>query len=294
MEMGHMGGTGNSSTGIKVLKAVAIVAVVVTVAALGFVIVHQSTKGSGGGTSVGMTGQPEATVAGQEGGPSTSAGSSRTASAGGSSQGASRPAGLVSTTTGGSGERSSLTTSLQPSGRPSTGGSSSTGSVGTGRLPSDSTSGTAGSRRNDGESGNASERPDVVAEAPESGPLVADKSIVFIPHQWDPTSGELIVGDRRYLTRLAQMQRSNLDRQTHSTVGSLRETMRNRVEFQIKEINQELREAVETYHKAIAEGDSQTANDFHHAIKFHLVDDRQRILDTVDRQLDELILEALP
>ncbi|NLX60674.1 MAG: hypothetical protein GXY74_16485 [Phycisphaerae bacterium] len=289
-----MSDTGNSSQGIRILKVVAIVAVVVAVAGLAFVIVQHSTRSPGtasGGpsesSSVASSGEQDATPAG-------TAAARRTSAATGA-QGTTRPAGTASVTPGNATDRPSVANVTQFSGRSMVTGTGSRATDTAGVPGTGTTSEAAGRRPRTPGTSPSGNNADTVVEAPQSSErLVADKAVVYIPHAWDDTSGELLVGDQRYLTKLGAMQRTNQDAQTLQTIRQLRETMRNRVDFQLKDINEEIRVAVESYQKAIADGNREEADNYHHMVTKHLVFDRQTILDTVDRQLDELIQEALP
>ncbi len=286
--------TGHSSQGIHILKVVAAMAVVAAVAGLAFVVVRHSTRRPGtisGGpseaSSVASPSEPDAAPAGISA-------PRRTVSATGT-QGTTRPAGAASVAPGNPADRPSVAAAAPASGRSTVSGTGSRATGTTGVSGTGATSGTAGRQpRTPGTSPSGNSATAVVEASESSERLVADKAVVYIPHTWDETSGELIVGNDRYLTKLGAMQRTNQDAQTLQTIRQLRETMRNRVDFQLKDINEEIRVAVEAYHQAIADGNREEANNYHHMVTQHLVFDRQRILDTVDQQLDELIQEALP
>ncbi|MBN2584170.1 MAG: hypothetical protein JXL80_13995 [Planctomycetes bacterium] len=286
-----MSGNGNAGTGITVLKVVAVFAVVAAGVGLGIVALKHGSKG-GNSTPGDTSSDPSAVVRTGDSTQASGTASGRSATSATGTQTSKRSTTGNSLASGGqAGTTGTSLTTTQTTGRTSqtrtptgTTGNQDTSSTRTNERRTTTGSGTS--------SGDAKAEAETDTEATE--PLVADKAVAYVPPVWDETSGELLIGNQRYLTKLGTLQRLNLNRDEMRTVMSLKQTMRTRVDFQLKNIDEEIQQAVKTYEEAVAKGDKEQAENYHHMVTKHLIPDRQTILDTVNVQLDELLQEAMP
>ena len=262
-----MSGKSGSGAGIGVLKALVVFAVVAACVGLGFVVLYK-----GGDSAPGKAPQNQDSTSPAETPPSRSATSGSQTSPG-------------STTTAivpGKAAGTTVTTKTAPQTLQPTKSASDTAG-----RPKTTATKTSVEPPADPEAAREAARAKYLAS------LKVGPAPTVEPMTWDDT-GELVVGNRRFLTKLATLAKLDLSRTERKNLEHLKTIFRPRIERQLNGVQQAIEKAVEAYNEAASRGDKEEMAKQSYSVHEGLIPFREEILRTVDVQLAEILKKALP